>query len=229
MAENASSTERLRVLVVDNDADIAELVTAVLTDEGYEVASLQELDHDAIAATVGREEPDCVLLDSTTATEGTWGTAAELASRGRRVPTIMFSAHPDHIREAREGTTERAAAAEFAAVVAKPFTVDELLEAVELAAGRSRPFDRSAAGDQNRNADLVRELTAAGATDIGTSTRREWATFRSPHDDRIYQLYWWQLLGLYIVGFYGEDARLTVIGQFFDRDAAIAAALGRHS
>ena len=60
----------------------------------------------------------------------------------------------------------------------------------------------------------------------GTLERREWATFVSPRDGRIYQLYWWQRLGRYVLGRYDEDARLELLGQFFERDEAIAAGLG---
>ena len=87
------------------------------------------------------------------------------------------------------------------------------------------PFDRSEAGEEHRTEVLRQELTDAGATDIRTSTRREWATFVSPVDNRIYQLYWWQRLGVYMVGRYDESARLELIGQHYERRAAIDAAL----
>ena len=53
-----------RVLIVDRDADLAELVAVLLRDAGYTVSTLQRVDHDAIASAVNREEPDCILLDS---------------------------------------------------------------------------------------------------------------------------------------------------------------------
>lgn len=224
-----TESEPLRVLVVDNDEDIAELVQAILGDEGYAVTTLNQADHEAIATVVGRLEPDCVLLDGAGAGPefgGSWAEAAYYSSRSRRVPTIMFTAHADAVQEARERSTERARAAEFAAVVAKPFGLDELLEAVEAAAGRSDRFDRSEEGERARTAELVAELENAGATDIRASNRREWATFVSSRDQRIYQLYWWQSLGRYVLGRYDEEARLELIGRYFERHAAIEAALG---
>lgn len=232
MAEPAAPSEPrsdpLRVLVVDNDPHVAELVSAILTDEGYEVATLAQSDHGSIAAAVGRIEPDCILLDSAEGPEfgGSWSEAAYLSKRSRRVPTIMFTAHAEDALEAQERASERAVRAEFAAIVPKPFMLDELLDAVAHAAGRSDRFDRSEEGERGRTAALVEELEGSGATDIRTSNRREWATFTSSADHRIYQLYWWQGLGRYIVGRYDEDARLELIGQFFERSAAIAAALG---
>jgi CheY-like chemotaxis protein len=215
-----------RVLVIDNDADIVELVTAILTDEGYAVSALMDTSHAAIAAAIGREEPDTVLLDSSGhGPEGTWEEAAYLATRERTVPTILFSARGPELAEARDGTSERARAAGFAAILSKPFTLDQLIEAVGSASRRSVPFDESARGDRARTVALARRLKELGATDVRTSSRREWATFRSPDDDRIYQLYWWQALGVYIVGRYDDDGRLTLVGQFLERDSAIGAVI----
>jgi CheY-like chemotaxis protein len=216
-----------RVLLVDNDQDIRDLVQAVLTDEGYEVTTLGETGHDAIAAAVGRVEPDCILLDGAegTAFGDSWTAAAYLSMRSRSVPSVMFTAHSRAVTEARDLASDRAMAAHFTAVVPKPFLLDQLLEAVETATGRSRPFDRSEAGEQQRTAELLKELQEAGATDIRTSNRREWATFVSPVDQRIYQLYWWQRLGVYMVGRYDDAARLELIGRYFERREAIDAAL----
>lgn len=215
-----------RVLVIDNDRDIAELMTAILSDEGYAVATLLETTHAAVAAAVGRQEPDCVLLDGWgEGPDGTWTEAAYLAARERSIPTILFSADTGSIAEARESTSKRAVAADFTAILRKPFTLDELVKAVATACRQSVPFDASARADRARTAALAKRLAEVGATDVRTSARREWATFRSPDDDRLYQLYWWQLLGVYILGRYEPDARLRLVGKFLDRDAAIAAVI----
>ena len=219
--------EPLRVLLVDNDEDITVLVSAILADEGYAVTSLSQTDHATVAAAVGRVEPDCILLDSAEgpAFGGSWGEAAYLSRRDRAVPSVMFTAHAGAVAEARERNTDRAREADFSAIVPKPFTLDELLDAVATAAGRSQRFHHSEAADRGRTAQLVEQLHAAGATDVRTSDRREWATFASPHDDGIYQLYWWQTKGVYMIGRYDDDGRLEMIGQFFERSSAIVAAL----
>lgn len=226
-----TSDDPLRVLLVDNDEDITELVTAILNDEGYAVTAMDRTDHDSIAAVVGQLEPDCILLDSAEAPEfgGSWTQAAYLSARPRAVPVVMFTAHSESVREARTGTSDRARAAGFASIVAKPFALDDLLDAVASAAGRSTRFDRSEAADRDRTRALVEELNSAGATDIRTSERREWATFVSPRDDLIYQLYWWQRLGVYILGRYDDDARLERVGRFFERSSAIDAAIDESS
>jgi CheY-like chemotaxis protein len=220
--------ERLRVVVADNDTGISELVKAILTDEGYDVTVLAQTDHESIAAAIGRLEPDCILLDGAHGSGfgDSWTEAAYLATRSRPVPAIMFTAHADAVQEARDKSSDRAAAAKFAAVIGKPFSLDEVADAVAKATGRSLRWDGSEAADGRRTAELAKELVESGATDVRTSNRREWATFTSPADSRIYQLYWWQTLGRYVVGRYDDSARLEIVGQFFERSTAIAEALG---
>lgn len=222
-----SDADPLRVLLVDNDEGISHLVAAMLTDEGYDVTTLDAMDHESVASAVGRVEPDCILLDSAEgpAFGGSWSEAAYLSRRARAVPTVMFTAHAGAVAEARDRTSQRSVDAGFAAIVPKPFTLDQLIEAVERAAGRSQRFDRSEAADRQRTERLVEDLRSAGAIDIRTSQRREWATFTSLQDDRIYQIYWWQRKGVYMVGRYDENAHLELVGQFFERSAAVAAAL----
>jgi hypothetical protein len=129
------------------------------------------------------------------------------------------------VKEARLEESDRAQAADFAAVLAKPFSLDDLLDAVAEACGASDQFNQTAAGDRERTLALARRLRELGASDIRTSDRREWATFRRMEDAAICQLYWWQRMGLYVVGRYQDDATLKPVGQFFELEAAIAAVM----
>lgn len=226
MGQHAGATP-YRVLLIDDDGDVADVVSAILTDDGYAVSTLVDISHDSLFATVGKLEPDCVLLDGSSQVEygASWADAAHLAARERSVPTIMFSAHSADVREARKANSERARAADFSDVLGKPFHIDELLAAVATACGRSEPFNRSAEGDRGRTVALARRLRELGATDIRTSDQREWATFRPKDVDAVRQLYWWQRKGVYLVGSYDTEGALTRIGQFFDLEEAIAAAL----
>jgi DNA-binding response OmpR family regulator len=219
-----------RVLVIDDDGDVADVVSAILSDEGYSVSTLVDISHDSLFATVGKLEPDCVVLDGSSQVEygSSWADAAHLAARERSVPTIMFSAHSADVREAREAQSERARGADFAAILGKPFHLDELLGAVAIACNRSEPFNHSAKGDRGRTVALARRLGELEATDIRTSDRREWATFRPKNVDAIRQLYWWQRKGVYLAGSYDHEGALTRIGQFFDLEDAIAAAVSSH-
>ena len=132
----------------------------------------------------------------------------------------MFTAHQAALDEAREGTSQRAEAAAFAAIVGKPFDIDEVLVTVAQAAGRSVPFDRSNAAEAVRTKELVKALRLHGATDIKPSKMREWALFRDRAGSLV-QIYWWQQGGVYEVGRYRDTGEMTMIGQFVDRDLAI--------
>ena len=216
----------LQVLCVDDDRDIAEIVQAVLTDEGYKVSCLYDLADNALPRVVGQLEPDVILLDSGEHADfgGGWRIAADLHSRGRPVPVVMFTAHHTDAAEARQGASDRARDAGFVAILEKPFHLDDLLSAVAIAAGRSMPFDRSAAAETQRTNELVEALAARGATDIRPSQMREWALFRD-RGGSLLQLYWWQQRGVYQVGRYDEEGTMRMIGQFIERDAAIELAL----
>lgn len=221
-----NSNGKPHVLIIDDDLDIVEVVSAVLGDEGYEVAALQTTTGDAIARAIGQSEPDCILLDSVEAAEygEAWQTAARIHARGRPIPTVMFTAHVRDVAEAEEGTSDRSRHAAFAAVLSKPFHVDELLRAVEQAVGTSVPFNHSAAAEQERTRRLVDRLRHAGATDIAPSQRREWANFSNAVGDEM-QLYWWQGAGQYLVARYNADGdRLEGVGRFFDLEDAVHAA-----
>jgi CheY-like chemotaxis protein len=223
---NVGASSSPRVLCVDDDRDIAEIVQAVLGDEGYAVSCLYSAEGDALGRMVGQFEPDCVLLDSnsTSGYDDAWLDAATLANRRRRVPVVMFTAHGKDVRDARAGSSSRAAAARFAAVLEKPFALDDLLAAVGTATGQSIRFDDSPAAERARTSALVKALRQRGATEIEPSRRREWATFRD-QQGALCQMYWWQGRGVYQAGRYGADGKLRMIGQFVDRDTAIEAAL----
>jgi CheY-like chemotaxis protein len=190
------------------------------------VSCLYGLEDDVLLRTVGRLEPDCVILDgaSPVAYDDGWAAAASLALRSRAIPVIMLTAHSMDTAEAREGRSPRAQAAHFEAVLDKPFHLDDMLAAVAQATGRSVRFDRSSEAEAGRTDALVKALAAEGATEIRPSQMREWAMF-CDRRGRLCQLYWWQGRGVYQLGRYTESGRMTMVGQFVDRDAAIEAAL----
>jgi len=218
------AAERRSVLVIDNDGDVAEVVRAVLQDEGYQVTVLSDRSPDAIAAIVGQLEPDAILLDGESELAGygrSWEQAASLRERRRPVPVIMFSADGADLSEAREGQSERSRRADFAGIIGKPFDVEDLIVSVARAVGRSTPFDRSLAADAARSLALADELEKIGAREVHPSARREWVTFRTP-GGRMMQIYWWQTGGSYLVGRYGDDGRrLENIALTYDRKSAV--------
>ena len=135
--DSSPASSKGRVLIVDDDEDIRTLVEEVLSEEGYAVTILKDARIEAIQETVSRVQPDCVLLDGGVGGGygSSWESAELLAARLPAVPVIMFTAHAGASSEATANTSERSRAAGFAAVLPKPFELDELLRVVELAVG----------------------------------------------------------------------------------------------
>lgn len=114
-----------RVLVVDDDPDIRDLLVSVLRDDGY----------DAEAARNGREAldllerwpADVVVLDLMMPVMDGWTFAERLREKRLAIPIVVLSAATDVKRHA-----ERLGAAD---VVAKPFDIDLLLPRIARLAG----------------------------------------------------------------------------------------------
>jgi two-component system, chemotaxis family, chemotaxis protein CheY len=113
--------ETRRVLVVDDDPDIGEFVSLALSDEGYEVVTAP---HGRAALTrVEERPPDLIVLDMRMPVMDGWEFARAYRERpGPHAPIIVFTAARD--------AAERAAAIEANGYLAKPFSLDELLDAV---------------------------------------------------------------------------------------------------
>jgi CheY-like chemotaxis protein len=130
-----------RILVVEDDAGIVDLVREILEDEGYELATLRDRRLESVRAAVERLRPDCVLLDGVGrgAFGTSWADAAWMTGLPGPVPVVMFSGDREATDEAHENESERSRAAGFSAVVSKPFDLDELVGIVKRAVGES-PF-----------------------------------------------------------------------------------------
>ena len=113
----------IRVLIVDDEADIRATVSAMLEIEGYDVDEAAN-GVDALHA-IERREPDLILLDMRMPVLDGWGFERELRRRGHRTPIVVMTAARDAARWAAE-----IAASAF---VAKPFGFDDLITAVERA------------------------------------------------------------------------------------------------
>jgi CheY-like chemotaxis protein len=224
-----------KVLIVEDDTVLGDLVHAILVDEGYTASVLGapllgRAAPDALRAAVGRLEPDCVLLDSggRGAYDTSWAEAAWLHQRARPVPVVMFTADAGSTKEARASESARSRAAGFFAVLDKPFDLDELLATVARAVGQAVPFDASPAAEAARTAALVAKLEAAGARDVRPGARREWASFGVP-DGACVQLYWRPRDGTYhVVRCAAPGRALERVGRVPDLDAAVALAMTVH-
>jgi two-component system, chemotaxis family, chemotaxis protein CheY len=110
-----------RILVVDDDPDIREVVSLTLEDEGYEV---QSAGNGAIAMEhLQTWRPDVILLDMRMPVMDGW----EFATRYRQTPGPHA---PIVVITAAHDAAERAAQISADGAVAKPFNVDDLLKEV---------------------------------------------------------------------------------------------------
>ncbi len=115
-------SQKKKLLVVDDEADILEFLKVILEDEGYAVVTtdkddyLEKLQDDTL--------PDLILLDLLLSGKDGRDIVKHLKMNEatHHIPVIMFSAHPS----ARE-ITKQAGADDF---VAKPFEIDLLLKKV---------------------------------------------------------------------------------------------------
>lgn len=120
-------SEQKTILVVDDDADIRELIKHRLEQKGYKVAFAADA---ATALTLARKaEPDLILLDLTLP----GGDGFMILERMQHLATL---AHVPVIAvSAREPEPNESRARELGAVgyIHKPFETDELLGAIESA------------------------------------------------------------------------------------------------
>jgi CheY-like chemotaxis protein len=114
---------RKRVLVVDDDASIRELLSAAFEDDGYEVMPARN-GEDALSV-CERWRPDVIVLDLMMPVMDGWTFAKRLHERDD-IPIVVLSAANDLERHAKAlGATD---------VVGKPFDLDQLLPKVARAA-----------------------------------------------------------------------------------------------
>lgn len=108
-----------RILVVENNLDILELITIVLKEEGYIVSAYSSEKN--IFEHIISFNPDAILLDVIRPTlEGTeLCRQIKAAERTSHIPVIVLSTH-SQIQKAKEICADE--------VVEKPFDIDGLLD-----------------------------------------------------------------------------------------------------
>ena len=111
-----------RILIVDDEPDILEFLRVILEEEGFTVVTsdkgeyLEQLHNGGL--------PHLILLDVLLSGKDGREIVKYLKSQEetKRIPVIMFSAHPS-----AEQTARQAGADDF---LAKPFDIDVLLEKI---------------------------------------------------------------------------------------------------
>ena len=116
-----------RILAVEDEEDILEILQYILEDSGYDVCGSQTAE--GIFEKIEEFNPDLILLDIMIF--GRDGREVCLAlknnERTKNIPVIMVSAHPDVVN-----TIEKVGANDF---VPKPFDINKLLEKIECQLG----------------------------------------------------------------------------------------------
>ncbi len=119
---------RVRILVVEDDADVREGLADVLREYSFEVNSACE--GQAALAMADQTRPDVILLDALM--EGMDGREFLDEQKRRpdmaRIPVIVITGLPPQL----------VGSLGAAAVLAKPFHVEDLLSAIRYALGRPR-------------------------------------------------------------------------------------------
>jgi CheY-like chemotaxis protein len=214
-----------RVVVLDNDRDVAEVIQTILIDEGFAVSCLYGPDEETVKLAVKELAPDCVILDGgRPQAADPWNLARFLAVHKPAIPTVLLTGSNENREEAMLGESVRARSSYVTATVAKPFDIDQLVSAVRNAMGATTPSPvsrRVATGETKR---LIERLRTAGAHDIRTSDAgREWVTFRAKRDRDLFKIYRWQTAGAYFIGRYGANGdQLQPLAQLSDAQATIA-------
>ena len=213
-----------RVVVLDNDRDVAEVIQTILIDEGFAVSCLYGPDDETVRLAIKELAPDCVILDGGgPQAADPWTIAGFLSVHEPVIPTVLLTGNASNREEAMLGESVRARSSSVTATVSKPFDIDRLVSAVRNAMGATAPSDLSRKVANNNTKRLMEGLRAAGAHDLRTSVEgREWVTFRATPNGDLVKVYRWQTAGAYFIGRYNASGdQLQPLAQMYDTDATI--------
>ncbi|HUH33084.1 MAG TPA: response regulator [Daejeonella sp.] len=111
-----------KILVVENDPDILQIISHVLADEGYKPIPCQN--EYGIFDVISEQKPDAILLDVIRPTEQGTVLCREIkaAETTKHIPVIVLSTHAE-IETVKEICADE--------VVKKPFDIDYLLAIIK--------------------------------------------------------------------------------------------------
>jgi DNA-binding NtrC family response regulator len=114
-----------RVLVIDDDPHILELIQIILEDEGHQVTTLPS--GDRAVEVVVETSPDLVLLDIVMRTHHGMEVLAELRKAAPAVPVVLLSWAVSQVADMPD--IARALGAE--AFIEKPFDAQQLIDLID--------------------------------------------------------------------------------------------------
>jgi two-component system, response regulator PdtaR len=134
-----TGTRMPRLVVVDDDGDLARELAGLFSDVGYEVSGVATAAREGINL-VEQTMPDVVLMD--VKMPGMSGTEAAgvLRRQHPELPVVLLSAYAD------EGIVKAARDADVAAYLVKGCTAAELLSTVAAVVNERRPRSQPAGG-----------------------------------------------------------------------------------
>ncbi len=147
------SMARLRILVVEDEAIVAESIKACLEEQGHEIPAVLASGEEAVERFAGLA-PDLAVMDIRLAGRMDGIEAAAKMQATAALPVIFLTAYADR------ATLERAREVQPAAYLVKPFSEHELKAAIEMAAHR-REIQRRLRASEIRYRDLVENLNDA--------------------------------------------------------------------
>ncbi len=127
------------IVIVEDTPDIREVVELILEESGYDVVSVPN--GEGCLEVVQRCHPDLVLMDLSMPRIDGWEATRRLKADDAtsNIPVLAFTAH------VQEREINNAHAAGCAAIITKPFDIDDLLRTVTEAIHNQRPPRKTAA------------------------------------------------------------------------------------
>jgi DNA-binding NtrC family response regulator len=121
LREEQLKKKELRILVVEDDAMIGVLLSAMLEEMGHAVCAIETTEADAISA-AARERPDLMIVDARLG-RGSGIAAVDEILRTEFVPHFFISGNVSIVKELKPD----------ARVLEKPFREDQLTRTIQLA------------------------------------------------------------------------------------------------
>jgi FixJ family two-component response regulator len=115
------------VAIVDDDKSIRNATQDLLKSAGFSTAAFE--DAESFLGSASRASASCVVADMRMRGMTGLELYRKLVASGHRIPTIIITAHPEELTQARE--------AGITCCLTKPFAPDELLECVREALAKS--------------------------------------------------------------------------------------------
>ncbi|MGP1680679.1 MAG: sensor histidine kinase [Burkholderiales bacterium] len=162
-------TKKTRVLIVEDDNNIARALTIKLERLGYEITGVVDNGIDAIRE-AGATQPDIVLMDIVLKGQMDGIETAKIVQRDYGLPVIFLTSHAD------DSTIEKAEQSGAQGYVLKPVKERELHAMIKLAMNRHRrtgEFSHAAPGADNAEPGAITEQQQVLIEEIVAKRTRE--------------------------------------------------------